>query len=204
MRTLHVILRADTRGSIEAIRKELGKLEHPEVQIQTLQATVGGITVADVHLADASDAVIIGFNVAPDETARALAEDRGVQIRRYDIIYQLTADLKAALEGMLQPERRVVEMGRALVQRVYHISRVGSVAGCRVLSGVVPRDSRLRLVRDSRVIGDYGLDSLKREKDDVREVREGMECGIKLAGYNDVKEADLLEAYKIEEVKRTF
>jgi translation initiation factor IF-2 len=204
VRTLHIILRADVRGSIEAIRKELGKLEHPEVQIQILQATVGGITEADVHLADASDAVIIGFNVVPDEQARLLAEQRGVQIRRYDIIYQVTEDLRAALEGMLKPEKRVSELGRVLVQRAYHISRIGTVAGCRVLSGTIQRDSRMRVIRESRVIGEYALGSLKREKDDVREVREGMECGIKLAGFNDVKEGDVLENFRIDEVRRTF
>ena len=156
MQTLNIILRADVRGSIEAIRKELAKLQHPEVQIKILQATVGGITEADVHLADASDAVIIGFSVVPDEGARALADKLGVQIRRYDIIYQVTDDLRAALEGMLKPEQQEKELGRALVQRVFHISRVGNVAGCRVLAGVdparrpraadprKPRDRRLR------------------------------------------------------------
>ena len=204
IRMLNIILRADVRGSIEAIRKELTKLEHPEVQIKILQATVGGITEADVHLADASDAVIIGFSVVPDEGARVLAEQCGVQIRRYDIIYQVTEDLKAALEGMLRPERREMELGRALVQRTFHISRVGTVAGCRVLAGNIRRDARVRVIRESRVIGDYPLDSLKREKDDAREVREGFECGMKLSGFDDLKEGDILEAYKIEEVARTF
>jgi len=202
--TLHIILRADVRGSIEAIRKELTKLAHPEVQIEILQASVGGVTEADVHLADASDAVIIAFGVVPDEKARVLAEQLGVQIRRYDIIYQVTDDLKAALEGMLKPEKRETELGRALVQRVFHISRVGTVAGCRVLAGTIQRDGRARVIRDSRIIGDYPIESLKREKDDAREVREGMECGIKLGGFDDVKEADLLEVYKVEEFRRTF
>jgi len=204
VRTLHIILRADVRGSIEAIRKELTKLEHPEVQIQVLQATVGGITEADVTLAHASDAVIIGFNVVPDERARTLAEQTGVQIRRYDIIYQVTEDLKAALEGMLEPEKREIDLGRALVQQTFHITRVGTVAGCRVLAGTIQRDGRVRVIRDSRVVGDYPLDTLKREKDDVREVREGMECGIKLGGFNDVKEGDILEVYRIDEVRRSF
>ncbi len=204
VKTLAVILRADVRGSIEAIRKELDKLEHEEVQIQILQATVGGVTEADVHLADASDAVIIGFNVVPDERARVLAEQLGVQVRRYDIIYQVTEDLKAALEGMLKPEQRTAELGRALVQRVFHISRVGTIAGCRVLVGMVARDARARIIRDSRIVGEYPLDSLKREKDDAKEVREGYECGIRLSGYDDIKEGDLLEIYRIEEVKRTL
>jgi translation initiation factor IF-2 len=202
--TLNIILRADVRGSIEAIQKELTKLVHPEVKIKVLQATVGGITEADVHLADASDAIIIGFNVVPDENARTLAEARGVQIRRYEIIYKLTADLKAALEGMLEPEKRDIELGRAIVQRTFTISRVGTIAGCRVISGVVQRNSRVRVIRDNRIIGDYALDSLKREKDDAREVREGLECGIKLGGFNDLKEGDTLEAYKVEEFARTF
>jgi len=204
VQTLNIILRADTRGSIEAILKELTKLEHPEVQIKVLQRLVGGVTEADVHLADASDAVILAFNVVPDENARVLADALGVQIRRYDIIYQVTEDLKAALEGMLKPEKRETELGRALVQRVFHISRVGSVAGCRVLAGAVQREGRARVIRENRIIGDYAIESLKREKDDVREVREGFECGIKLAGFDDVKEADVLEAYKVEEIRRTF
>jgi len=204
VRTLNIILRADVRGSIEAIRKELEKLEHPEVQIKILQATVGGITEADVHLADASDGVIIGFNVVPDEKARTLAEQAGVQIRRYDIIYEVAEDLRAALQGMLKPEERELELGRALVQRTFRISRVGTVAGCRVLAGHIPRDSRIRVIRDSRVIGDYPLESLKREKDDAKEVREGLECGMKLRGFDDLKEGDILEAYKIEEVARTL
>jgi translation initiation factor IF-2 len=204
VQTLNLILRADTRGSIEAIKKELGKLVHPEVQIRILQATVGGITEADVHLADASDAVIIGFNVVPEESARALAEQTSVQIRRYDIIYQVTEDLKKALEGMLKPEEREVESGRALVLRLFVISRVGTIAGCRVLSGTIERNSRMRVIRENRVIGDYAIDSLRREKDDAREVREGYECGIKLANFNDLKEGDILECYKIEEIARTL
>ena len=201
---LNLIIRADVRGSIEAILKELEKLEHPEVGVRVLQSTVGGITEADVALADASDAVIIGFNVAPDERARSAAEDRGVQIRRYDIIYQVTDDLRDALEGMLAPERREAELGRALVQRTFSISRLGVIAGCRVIAGTIHRNARIRVVRDSVVIGDYALDSLRREKDDVREVRDGLECGIKLVGFNDIKEADILECYRIEEVARTL
>lgn len=204
VKTLNIILRADVRGSIEALLKEFTKLEHPEVKIKILQATVGGISEADIHLADASDAIVIGFNVVPDEKARILAEQRGVQIRRYEIIYKVTEDLKAALEGMLKPEERESELGRALVQRTFTISRVGTIAGCRVLSGVIQRNARVRVIRESRIVGDYSLDTLKREKDDAREVREGLECGIKLAGFNDVKEGDVLEAYKIEEIARTL
>jgi translation initiation factor IF-2 len=202
--TLNLILRADVRGSIEAILKELQKLEHPEVKIRVLQATVGGVTEADVQLADASDAVIIGFNVVPDERARSLAEDLGVQVRRYDIIYQVTDDLRKALEGMLAPEKRESTLGRAVVQRTFSISRIGVIAGCRVISGIIARNGRLRIIRDSRIVGDYGIESLKREKDDAREVRDGLECGIKLAGFNDIKEGDIFECYRVEEVARTL
>jgi len=202
--TLNLILRADVRGSIEAILKELQKLDHPEVKIRVLQATVGGVTEADVQLADASDAVIIAFNVVPDERARSLAEDKGVQVRRYEIIYQVTDDLKKALEGMLAPEKRENELGRAVVQRTFSISRLGVIAGCRVIAGIIARNARLRVIRDNRVIGDYGIESLKREKDDAREVRDGLECGIKLAGFNDLKEGDIFECYRVEEVARTL
>jgi len=204
VQTLNMIIRADVRGSIEAIRKELGKLEHPEVKIRILQATVGGITEADVQLADASEGIIVGFNVVPDEKARLLAEKLKIQVRRYDIIYNLANDIKAALEGMLKPLSREKELGRILVQRTFVISRVGTIAGCRVLSGTVERDCRIRIIRENRIIGDYALDSLKREKDDAKEVREGYECGIKLKGYNDLKDGDIFEAYKTEEVARTF
>jgi translation initiation factor IF-2 len=133
-----------------------------------------------------------------------MAEDRGVQIRRYEIIYKLSEDLKSALEGMLKPEQREMELGRALVQRTFVISRTGTIAGCRVLSGTIARNSRLRVIRESRIIGDYAIEALRREKDDAREVREGLECGIKLAGFNNVKEGDILEAYRVEEFARTL
>jgi len=201
---LNLIIRADVRGSIEAILKELGKFEHPEVKIKILQASVGGVSVADVTLAHASGAVIIAFNVIPDETARALAEQRQVEIRRYEIIYKVSDDIKALLEGKLKPEERVVEMGAALVKQVFVISRVGAVAGCQVIRGSIERGCRIRVNRDSRTIGDYAMETLRREKDDVKEVARGMECGIKLANFNDIKEGDLLEAYKIEEFARTL
>lgn len=204
VQTLNLILRADVRGSIEAIQKELEKLEHPEVKIKLLQASVGGITEADVTLADASDAIIMGFNVVADEKARIMADARGVQVRRYEVIYKITEELKAALEGMLKPEEREKDLGRALVQQTFKISRVGTVAGCRVLAGTVERNARVRVIRDSTILGDYAIDNLRREKDSSKEVREGMECGIKLAGFNDVKEGDLLEVYRIEEIGRSF
>ncbi|MEM9411161.1 MAG: translation initiation factor IF-2 [Planctomycetota bacterium] len=202
--TLNLIIRADVRGSIEAIQKELGKISHPEIQIKILQALVGGVTVADVRLAQASEAVIIGFNVVPDEAARSLADDLQVEVRRYDIIYKVTDDLKAMLEGRLKPEEQVVELGMAMVLQTFNISKTGTIAGCRVMRGSIHRDCRIRVIRESRIIGDYPIDSLKRVKDDAKEVQRGMECGIKLVGFNDIKEGDTLEAYKIEEVARTL
>ncbi len=208
---LRLIIRADVRGSIEAINKELAKLQHPEVTLRILQSSVGAITEGDVLLGDASDAVIVGFHVVPDERARALAEEKGVEIRRYDIIYQMTEDIRKSLEGMLTPEVSEVDLGRALVQQVFKLSRVGTVAGCRVLQGVVERTGKVRLIREGRVIypvpgsgKEAGIGSLKRVKDDAREVREGFECGIKITGYDDVKEGDVIEVYKLLETQRTL
>jgi translation initiation factor IF-2 len=201
---LNVIIRADVQGSIEAINKEFEKLEHPEVQIKILQQSVGGITVGDVHLADASNAVILGFNVIPDEAARSLADERSIEIRRYDIIYKMTEDLKAMLEGKLKPEERVIDLGRALVKQVFAVSKAGTIAGCYVIQGTIERGCRIRVNRDGRTIGDYPLDSLRRIKDDVKEVARGLECGMKLSGFNDIKQDDVLEAYKIEEFARTL
>ena len=202
--TLNLIIRADVRGSIEAIEKELTKIDHPEIHIKVLHKAVGGVTVGDVHLASASQAVIIGFNVIPDENARILAESRDVEIRRYDIIYKVTEDIKATLEGRLKPEQRVIELGRALVKQLFPVGRAGNIAGWYVAQGSIERGCRMRVNRDGRTIGDYPLDSLRRIKEDVKEVPRGMECGIKLAGFGDVKQDDILEAYKIEEVARTL
>jgi translation initiation factor IF-2 len=202
--TINLIIRADVRGSIEAIRKELEKLHHNEVQVRILQASVGGITAADVMLAHASDAVVIGFNSMPNEEARSLADEKQVEIRRYSIIYKLTEELRSLLEGKLKPEEKVVELGHAVVQRIFSISRLGNIAGCFVARGTIHRGCKIRVNRDGRTIGEYALDSLRREKDDAREVTRGLECGIKLAGFNDIKKDDVLEAYTIEEVARTL
>ncbi len=201
---LNLIIRADVKGSIEAIQKELGKISHPEVQIIILQALAGGVSEGDVRLAQASNAVIVAFNVVPNEKARSLADETGVEIRRYDVIYKITDDLKATLEGRLKPEEQVVEAGMAMVLRTFSISKTGTIAGCRVMRGSIQRECRMRVIRDQTVIGDYAIDSLKREKDDAKEVARGMECGIKLEKFNDIKEGDTLEAYKIEEIARTL
>jgi translation initiation factor IF-2 len=201
---LNLIVRADVKGSLEAIDKELSKLDHPEVEIRVLQRSVGGVTLADVTLASASNAVIVAFNVIPDEQARSMADERNVEVRRYDVIYKLTDDIKAMIEGRLKPEERIVELGRAVVKQVFTISRVGTIAGCYVAQGSVQRGCRIRVNRDGRTIGDYALDTLKRIKEDVKEVPRGMECGIRLQGFNDIKQDDVLEAYRIEEVARTL
>jgi translation initiation factor IF-2 len=204
MVTLNLIIRADVKGSIEAIQKELGKIVHPEVEVKILQSLAGGVSVGDVRLAHASSGVIVGFNVVANEEARSLADELGVEIRRYNVIYKITDDLKATLEGRLKPEEQVVELGMAMVLRTFSVSKTGMIAGCRVMRGSVHRECRMRVIRDQTVIGDYPIESLKRERDDAKEVQRGMECGIKLEKFNDIKEGDTLEAYKIEEVARTL
>jgi translation initiation factor IF-2 len=206
---LKVILKADFRGSIEAIRKELEKLQHEEVRVRVLEAAIGGITESDVWLALTSpeDTVIVGFNVVPDERARALADERGVQLREYNIIYQLTDDIKAALEGKLKPHEEVIHLGRASVRETFKISRVGTIAGCYVTQGKIERSAKVRVIRNGIVVyppadRTAGLESLKRFKEDVREVSQGFECGIKIAGYDDIKVDDVIEAYRVEQVQR--
>jgi len=201
---LPLIVKADTPGSLEALRGELEKLEHPEVRVQIVHEGVGGVNESDVSLAEASGAIIIAFHVVPEDRAQQLAEKNQVDIRRYSIIYEVTETIKRALEGLLEPEQVEVATGRALVLRIFHISRYGTIAGCRVLSGTIERSHRVHVIRDQTVLNDYPIASLKREKDDAKEVREGMECGIRLDGFNDVKEGDLLEAFRIDKIKRTL
>lgn len=201
---LTVILKADTPGSLEALRSELGKFEHPEVRVKLLHEGVGGVNESDVYLAAASNAVIFAFHVIAEDRAQQLAQQESVEIRRYNIIYEVVDEIKRILEGMLKPEQKEVTTGRAIVLRTFSITRFGTIAGCRVLNGTIERNSRVHLIRDQKVLNTYSIASLKREKDDAKEVREGMECGIRLEHFNDVKEGDLLEAFKIEEVKRTL
>ena len=201
---LAVILKADSPGSIEALRSEIGKFEHPEVRVQIIHSGVGGVNESDVSLASAAGAIIIAFHVIAEDRAQLLADREGVEIRRYNIIYEVTEHIKLALQGLLRPERVEVSTGRAIVLRTFSISRFGTIAGCRVLNGTIGRDSRVHLIRDQKVMNDYRIGSLKREKDDAKDVREGMECGIRLEGFNDIKEGDLLEAYRVDEIKRTL
>jgi translation initiation factor IF-2 len=201
---LPLIIKADSQGSIEALRSEIGKFTHPEVRVQIVHEGVGGVNESDVSLAEASHAIIIAFHVVPEERARALAERVGVDIKRYDIIYEVTETIRQSLEGLLLPERKQVMTGRALVLKTFQISRLGTIAGCRVLSGTIERSNRISVSRDQTVLNTYEIASLKRGKDDAREVREGMECGIRLDGFNDIKEGDLLEGYRVDEIKRTL
>lgn len=204
IRELPLIIKADSPGSIEALRHELQKFEHPEVKVRLLHEAVGGVNESDVYLAASSGAIVIAFHVVPEDRATALASKEGVEIRRYNIIYNVTDDIRQALEGLLRPERVEVTTGRALVLRTFSISRTGTIAGCRVLNGTIERNNRINVIRDQTILNDYPIASLRREKDDAKEVREGMECGIRLDGFNDVKEGDLLEAYRVEERKRTL
>ena len=199
---LPLILKADSPGSLEALRHEITKFEHPEVRVEIVHEGVGGVNDSDVSLASAAGAIIIAFHVVADDHATQLADREGVEIRRYDIIYEVTDHIKQALEGLLIPERVQETTGRALVLQTFKISRFGTIAGCRVLNGTIDRNNRVNVIRDQKIINDYEIASLKREKDDTREVREGMECGIRLAGFNDIKEGDLLEAFRVKEVKR--
>lgn len=204
IQTLPLILKADSPGSLEAIRGELNKFEHPEVEIAIIHEAVGGVNESDVSLASASGAIVIAFHVIAEERAEQMAEREGVEIRRYSIIYEVIDEIKQSLEGMLRPERVEKTTGRAVVLQTFSISRFGTIAGCRVINGTISRDNRVHVIRDNAVINDYRMASLKREKDDTKEVREGMECGIRLEGFNDIKEGDLLEAFRIEEIQRTL
>ena len=204
IKSLALIVKADVQGSYEALANALTKLSTGEVKVNIVHAAVGGITESDVNLALASKAVIIGFNTRADVAARKLAEHSGVDIRYYNIIYEAVDEIKAALSGMLAPEKKESQLGLVEVREVYKISKVGTVAGCYVLEGVVRRGSKVRLLRDNVVVFDGELDSLKRFKDDVREVKAGFECGLSLKNYNDVEKGDQLEVYEIVEVTRTL
>ena len=192
------------QGSQEALGQSLAKLSTAEVKVQIVHAAVGGISESDINLAIASKAVIIGFNVRADAGARKLAEGNSVDLRYYSIIYDAVDDVTKAMSGMLAPEQREEALGTAEIRVVFVASKIGTVAGSMVTSGMVNRNAHFRLLRDNVVIYTGELDSLKRMKDDVREVKEGFECGIKLKNYNDIKEGDQLEFFEVKEVARTL
>ena len=201
VKELNVILKADVQGSVEAVRDSLLKLSTSNCRLSVIHSGVGGITETDVSLASASDAIILGFNVRPETKAAAFAESEGVDIRLYNIIYDAVADIRDAMEGLLAPTYREKELGRAEIRDTFHISKVGNVAGCYVLEGTMKRNAQVRLVRDNVVVWKGKMSSLKRFKDDVREVATGYECGIALDGYNDIKPGDIIEAFEMEEIK---
>jgi translation initiation factor IF-2 len=201
---LPVVVKSDVHGSMEAIVAGLEKLGTDEVAVRVLHSGVGAITESDVTLAMASKAMIIGFNVRANAQARELARREGVEIRYHSIIYELLDEVKAGLSGLLSPTARETTIGHAEIREVFTITKVGRIAGCRVIDGLIRRGARVRLLRDDIVIHDGALGSLKRFKDDVREVREGFECGIGIEGWNDLREGDVIEAYEVEQVARTL
>src|SRR5512132_4267451 len=200
---LNLVLKGDVDGSVEAAVSELQKIQHPEVRVRVIHRGVGGITEGDVNLAAASSALVVGFNVRPNAEARALAEREGVEIRTYRVIYRLTEDIEQALVGMLAPVTTEQTIGEAEVRQLFRVSRLGTIAGSYVTSGVVRRNAQVRVVREGTVIHETSIAQLKRFKDDVREVEEGFECGILLQGFNDVKEGDVLEVFETRQVERT-
>ena len=201
VKELPIVVKADVQGSAEAVKQSLEKISNDEVRVRVIHAGVGAISKSDVSLADASNAIIIGFNVRPDPVAKAEAEQTGVEMRMYRVIYDAINDVTDAMKGMLAPKVREVALGEAQVRQVYKISSVGTVAGCRVTRGKITRDAKLRLVRDGIVITEDAIASLKRFKDDAKEVAEGFECGITLEKFSDIKEGDVFECFKLEEYR---
>jgi translation initiation factor IF-2 len=203
-RTLRIVIKADQGGPAEALADSLGQLSNDEVSVDVIHRGVGAITESDILLARASGAIIVGFHVRPDNNARAAADREGVEIKLYKIIYEAVEDVRAALEGMLRPEEKEVVLGEAQVRELFKVPKMGVIAGCSVRSGVINRQGRVRVIRDGVEIYDGAIASLRRFKDDVKEVREGFECGIGVENFNDIKVGDVLECYKKEQVARTL
>ena len=202
--TLNLVLKADSTGSLEALTESLRKLERDEVKLAFVHRAVGGITQQDIQLAATSGATIIGFNVRPDRNARDLAALENVEVRTYEIIYQALEDIENAMVGMLAPEFEEVVTGDAEVREIFRVPRIGAIAGCYVQSGTITRGSKVRFLREGTIIWKGAISSLRRFKEDVREVREGFECGIGIEGWNDLREGDIIEAYEVEQVARTL
>jgi translation initiation factor IF-2 len=201
--SVNIILKADVQGSLEAVTESLRRLERDEVDISFVHRAVGGITENDITLANATNATIIGFNVRPDGKARKLAEQEEVEIRTYEIIYKLLEDIEQAVIGMLEPEFEEQVTGEAEVREIFRVPKLGAIAGCYVRSGVITRNSKVRFLRDGTIIWKGEITSLKRFKDDAREVREGFECGVGLSDFQDLKPGDLIETYQDVEIART-
>jgi translation initiation factor IF-2 len=202
--SLRLIIKADQGGPAEALADALAQLGTDEVRVEVVHRGVGAITESDVLLAKTSGAIVIGFHVRPDSNARATAERENVDVRTYRIIYEAVDDVRAALEGLLKPEEKEVVLGEAEVLQIFKVSKVGTIAGCIVRNGVIQRGNKVRVLRDGAVVYTGGLSSLKRFKDDVREVKDGLECGIGVENFNDLKVGDRIESFKVEEVKRTL
>ncbi|MEN9760016.1 MAG: hypothetical protein RL676_1167, partial [Pseudomonadota bacterium] len=203
-KTLSLIVKSDVQGSQEALAAAMQKLSTDEVKVNIVHAAVGAITESDINLAIASKAVVIGFNVRADQQAKRLAEGNGIDLRYYSIIYDAVDDVKNAMQGMLAPERRENVIGLVEIRQVFKVSRLGNIAGCMVLEGIVKRGAQVRLLRDNAVIWTGELDSLKRFKDDAKEVKEGFECGLTLKNNDDIQEGDQLEVFEIQEIARTL
>ncbi|PIE65718.1 MAG: translation initiation factor IF-2 [Deltaproteobacteria bacterium] len=200
VKTLNLIIKSDVQGSLEALRTAFGKLKHPELEVRIIHDAVGAISESDVQLASASEAIIIGFNIRPEKNAKQLAEQDGVEIKLYSVIYNAVDDVKAAMEGMLSPNIEENVLGKAAVRDTFGVPKFGTIAGCAVLQGKLVRNQRARLIRDGRVIADTTIDSLRRFKENVAEVDRGHECGAHLERYNDVKVGDEIECYELIEV----
>ena len=201
LKELNIIVKADVQGSVEAVRESLVKLSNDEVRVNVIHGGVGAINESDVMLAQTSGAIIVGFNVRPDGVAKAAAERDGVDMRMYRVIYDCIEEIKAAMKGMLAPKFRENQLGTAEVRNVYKISGVGTIAGCYITNGKVSRSCQIRVVRDGIVISEDKIDSLRRFKDDVKEVAQGYECGIGLEKFSDIKEGDIFEAFIMEEYR---
>jgi translation initiation factor IF-2 len=201
IKTLNIIVKADVQGSVEAVKQNLEKLSNEEVQVKVIHGGVGAVSESDIMLANASNAIIVGFNVRPDPVATEIAERDGVDMRMYRIIYDCIEEIEDAMKGMLAPKFREVLLGRIEVRSVFKLSSAGTIAGSYVLNGKVLRNAQIRVVRDGIVIAEDSISSLKRFKDDVKEVASGYECGIGLNKFNDVKEGDIFEAFIMEEYR---
>jgi translation initiation factor IF-2 len=201
LKELAIIVKADTQGSVEAVKSSLEKLENPEVRVRVIHCAVGTVTESDIMLAATSNAIIVGFNIRPDAAARDSAARQGVDMRMYRVIYECVGEIEAAMKGMLAPKFRESVLGHAEVREVYKVSKVGAVAGCYVREGIIKRGSKARVIRDGIVVFEGGLASLRRFKDDVREVAGGYECGIGIEKFNDVKTGDIIESFEMEEIK---
>jgi len=201
LKQINIILKADTQGSLQALIQALTKIKVKDIQVKLIRAGVGGITESDVTLAVASNSVIYGFNVRPNHIVRDAAQDAKIEIRLHNVIYKLTEELENAAKGLLAPEYEEKVLGQARVVRLFHYSKVGTIAGCLVIDGMITRNSKVRILRNDIVIYSGEINSLKHEKEDLKLVKKGFECGITVKNYNDLKEDDIIEAYIIEEVK---